>query len=199
MEVQFIKTTGNWRDVADAARTTIGMDAGKGEPSASWKRRMLLAEHSPIRKIHINWKWTNLLWWVQTHFTRHKYGVEWWVSTSRSDRTGVDRNIIGQDAPVSVEGEANIQAIINISRKRLCNQASKETRVAWKAFLCKLAQVEPEIDSVCVPECVYRNGFCPEYKSCGWNHTKEFEDQLKRYLNGMEKQINNKTNIFGKE
>lgn len=184
MEVNLIKTKGTWRDVGDAARVTIGMEAGEGEPSSSWKRRMLLCEHSPIRKIHINWKWTDLLWWVQTHFTRHKYGVEWWVSTSRSDRTGVDRNTIGQDAPVNVEGEANIQAIINISRKRLCNQASKETRVAWKAFLCKLAQVEPEIDSVCVPDCIYR-GWCYEYRSCNFHKTEEFQKQLKKYREGI--------------
>ena len=45
-----LKILGTWRDVANAARTTIGQEAGEGEPSSKWKRRMLLAEHSPIRK-----------------------------------------------------------------------------------------------------------------------------------------------------
>jgi hypothetical protein len=186
MEVKFIKVKGTWREVADAARTTIGMEAGENEPSSNWKRKMLLAEHSPIRKIHINWKWINLLWWVQTHFTRHKYGVEWWVSTSRSDRTGVDRSKIGQDAPVNVEGEANPQALINISRKRLCNQASKETREAWKLFLENLKDKEPELYNVCVRDCIYR-GWCYEYKSCGFHKTDKFKEQLNNYR----KNINN--------
>ena len=56
MKCKMIKKVGNWRDVADAARTTIRMDEGTGEPRLSWKRSMLLAEHSPIRKLIFNWK-----------------------------------------------------------------------------------------------------------------------------------------------
>lgn len=180
MFVKPLGIKGTWRQVADSARTTIGMEAGEDEPSSSWKRRMLLAEHSPIRKIIINWKWEGLLWWVQTHFTRHKYGVEWWVQTSRSDRTGVDRNILTQNALVNVEGEANAQAIINISRKRLCTGASKETREAWQEFLNSFKYAEPELYSVCVPECIYR-GHCYEYKSCGYHKTQMFNEQLEKY------------------
>ena len=47
--LEFYGTRSTWRDVADAARTTINREAGAGEPSAAWKKRMLLAEHSPIR------------------------------------------------------------------------------------------------------------------------------------------------------
>ena len=47
--VKFLKVKGTWREVADAARTTIRQDEGTGEPSARWKKRILLAEHSPIR------------------------------------------------------------------------------------------------------------------------------------------------------
>ena len=180
MKVKLLGTMGTWRQVADAARTTIGLEAGTGEPSSSWKRLMLLAEHSPIRKFHINWKWTDLLWWVQTHFTRHHVGVEWFVSTSRTDRTGIDRSTIGQDAPVNVQGEANAQAIINISRKRLCTQASKETREAWQAFLETFKESEPELYRCCVPDCIYR-GHCYEYKSCGYHHTEAYKRELALY------------------
>ena len=119
MKANLLSIKGNCREVADAARTTIGLEAGTGEPSSSWKRRMILAEHSPIRKLHINWKWTDLLWWVQTHFTRHHVGVEWFVSTSRADRTGVDRSTIGQDAPVNVQGEANAGNYKHIPEKAM--------------------------------------------------------------------------------
>ena len=65
MNISPIKTIGSWRDVADAARTTIGMEAGKGEPSSNWKYRILLAEHSPIRKLNFNWIWFDLKYWIQ--------------------------------------------------------------------------------------------------------------------------------------
>lgn len=198
IEIRFIKTNGTWREVANAARTTVNMNPGIGEPSSSWKRRILMAEHSPIRKLKVNWLWEKIKYWVSVHFVRHKVGIEHFVSTQRSDRTGVNRDEKSQGALVNHEVEANAHAIINISRKRRCRQASKETRDAWNAFLKKLELYEPELVSVCVPECVYRNGFCPEMKSCGWNKTKEFEEELKKYLQGFEKQINKNTSIFKK-
>ena len=184
MKVKLLGIKGTWREIANSARTTIGLEEGHGEPSSNWKRRMLLAEHSPIRKMHIDWKWTNLLWWVQTHFTRHKFGVEWWVSTSRSDRTGVDRETLTQNAPVDVEGEATTQAIINISRKRLCTQASKETREAWLVFLDTFKDVEPELYKCCVSDCIYR-GHCYEFKSCNFHKTAKFIEELKNYREGI--------------
>ena len=180
MRIELLGIKGTWRQVANAARTTIGLDAGQGEPSSQWKRRLLLAEHSPVRKIIINWKWYDLLWWVQTHFTRHKFGVEWFVQTSRSDRTGVDRTSLAHSSPVDVEGEANAQAIINISRKRLCNQASKETKEAWKAFLESIKEIEPELYAVCVPDCIYR-GWCYEYNSCKYHFAEDYKERLAQY------------------
>ncbi len=180
MKTTLLNIKGTWREVADAARTTIGKEAGQGEPASSWKRRILLAEHSPIRKLVISWKWTNLMWWVQTHFTRHKFGVEWFVKTSRSDRTGVDRANLTHSSLVDVEGEANAQAIINISRKRLCTNASKETREAWTTFLNAIKDKEAELFAVCVPDCIYR-GHCYEYNSCGYHHTEAYTKKLAKY------------------
>ena len=57
------------------------------------------------------------------------------------------------------ECEANAQALIFISRRRLCGQASPETREAWKEVKEKITQVDPVLGSVMVPECIYR-GFC---------------------------------------
>jgi hypothetical protein len=77
---------------------------------------------------------------------------------------------------------ANAQAIINISRKRLCGKASHETSVLWQSFLDELEKVFPEIIPFCVPECIYRNGICPEvFKSCGYNKTSKFQDNSKNY------------------
>lgn len=173
MKLDFVKVNGTWRDVADSARTTVGMNRGIKDPPSAWKKKMLLAEHSPIRQLFIKWKWVDLLSWVSVHFVRHKIGIEHFVRSQRTDRTGVDRNELTQSALVCHECIADAQAIINISRKRLCKQASNETTEAWKALLDALKDKEPELVSVCVPECVYR-GFCPELKSCGYYKTPSF-------------------------
>ena len=178
--VKFLKVIGSWRDVADAARTTIRLEEGTKEPSSRWKKRILLSEHSPIRKLYFNWKWIDLPYWVSVHFVRHKFGIEHFVSTQRSDRTGEDRTASRQDAPVMHECFANAQAVMFMSRRRLCSQASPETRAAWKQVVDAIAEQEPEIGACCVPECVYR-GFCPEFKPCGYCDTEAFQQAVAKY------------------
>ena len=180
LALKYFKTKFAWRDVADAARTTIRMDEGQKEPSSAWKRRILLSEHSPIRQMTFKWKWMNLKYWVSVHFVRHKIGIEHFVSTQRSDRTGVNRDSMPQASLVNHECFANAQAIIFISRKRLCRQASPETTAAWKLVLEEIKKNEPELFSICVPECVYR-GFCPEFKPCGFSDTPAFQQALTAY------------------
>lgn len=180
MTVEGMKVSGSWREVADAARTTIGKEAGTGEPSSRWKKNILLCEHSPIRKLCFNWKWIDLPYWVSVHIVRHKHGIEHFVSTQRTDRTGVAREANRQDAPVMHECFANAQALMFISRRRLCAQAAPETRQAWKAVVDEVAKIEPEVAACCVPECVNR-GFCPEFKSCGYVETEAFKKRLEEY------------------
>jgi len=183
LKLKYFKVKFAWRDVADAARTTIRMEEGEKEPSGAWKRRILLSEHSPIRQMVFKWKWISLKYWVSVHFVRHKIGIEHFVSTQRTDRTGVNRDDIPQSALVNHECFANAQALIFISRKRLCRQASPETTAAWKLVLDEVKKHEPELAGVCVPECVYR-GFCPEFKTCGYATTKAFKQALDAYHNG---------------
>ena len=117
MNVKILETKGTWRSIADSARTTIGLEEGTKEPTTMWKKRMLLAEHSPIRKLIISWKWYDLMYWVSVHFVRHKFGIEHFVRSQRTDRTGINRNDLLQSELVEHECEANAQEIINISRK----------------------------------------------------------------------------------
>lgn len=184
MNVKILDIKGTWREVADAARTTISLPPGDKEISSEYKRRMLLCEHSPIRKLAVNWIWEGLKSWISVHFVRHKYGIEHWVSTQRDDRTQIDRNASRQDTPVIHEAMASAQAIINISRKRLCMQAHRETRYAWIDFLDRLYIHEPELVDSCVCDCVYR-GHCFEYKSCGWHKTDAFKREVNRYRRGI--------------
>ena len=173
----------NWQDVKNATMNTIGKDKG-AYPSSDWKRRLLLSEHSPIRKLHIGWKWSDLKYWVSVHLVRHKYGIEHFVSTQRTDRTGISRDEMPQNSLVNHECEANAQALINISRKRLCHCASLETRQAWQQVKNEIALVEPELASVMVKECIYR-GFCPEMFSCGYHKTEAFKKELEEYRGGI--------------
>lgn len=184
MKVSFLGIRGSWKDVVNSARTTIHIEHGEKEPSSNWKRRMLLAEHSPIRQLSIKWKWFNIKYWVSTHFVRHWLGIEHYVRTQRDDRTGVARDDKGQGSLVEHEGLANAQALINISRKRLCNQASKETRQAWQELLYSIQYIEHELYTACVPDCIYR-GHCYEYKSCGYHKTEAYKMDLESYREGI--------------
>jgi hypothetical protein len=182
MIVKFIKSKGTWREIANSANTTINKVEGEKEPSSIWKKRMLLCEHSPIRQLLIKCKWYDLKSWVSVHFVRHKFGIEHWVRTQRTDRTSIDRDNLPQSNFVEHEIEANAQSIINISRKRLCYNASTETRRAWKAVIESIKEEQPELYSVCVPDCIYR-GWCYEFKSCGYYKTNEYKYKLNEYRN----------------
>jgi hypothetical protein len=167
MKCSIISIKGDWSDIYGACQTTIGKEHKLGRtPSPEWRYNILKSEHSPIRKLVVEAKFYDIPYWVVMHLVRHKIGVEHWVRTQRSDRTGVDRNTLYQGSLVDYEFEANAQAIINISRKRLCNLASKETREAWQMFLSELSAYEPELVRCCLPDCEYRGGNCWELKPC---------------------------------
>lgn len=158
----------NWKKIKSACMTTISKEAGDKEPSSEWKRKLLLCEHSPIRRGTISWKFDEIPYCISTHFVRHHEGVEKWVSTSRADRTEIkDRSERTQMDMVQMEMEANIQALINISRKRLCTCADPLTRKYWQAVLEAIKEYDEDIYWACVPECI-RCGGCPEYKPCGF-------------------------------
>lgn len=164
-KTDLLKIKGDWQEVVNDCRSTVGKeDLGK-EPSSSFKRRILLSEHSPIRDIIFKWRWSEIKSWVATHWTRHKW--ECFVKTQRSDRTGVNRDDSPQSTSVTFTGEANVQALIDTMRKRLCFQASEETRAYAESLKLEIGKVEPEISDVLVPNCIYRCG-CPEMSCCGF-------------------------------
>jgi thymidylate synthase ThyX len=60
----------------------------------------------------------------------------------------------------------NAQELINMAHKRLCRQASKETREVMQAIVKEVTTVAPYMKDVLVPLCKYRNGKCTEMFSC---------------------------------
>lgn len=177
-----------WKRALNAARRTIGKKPLDKEPSNSWKAKMLLAEHSPIRLIEYEWTWSDIMQWVTTHLVRHHEGCEKFVHSQRGDRRAIldeynvsSRNELPQGATNDMDMTANAQALISISRKRLCNCASKETREAWKQVKEEVRKVDPVMADKMVPECIYR-GFCPEFMNpCGYANTEKYQQDLKRY------------------
>lgn len=177
-----------WKRALNAARRTIGKNPLDKEPSNSWKAKMLLAEHSPIRLVEYEWTWSNIMQWVSTHLVRHHEGCEKFIHSQRGDRRAIleeynvsSRNELPQGATNDMDMTANAQALISISRKRLCSCASKETREAWKQVKEEVRKVDPVMADKMVPECIYR-GFCPEFMNpCGYANTEKYQQDLKRY------------------
>lgn len=132
--VQWIRAVGSWATVRDMARNTVNKDGlGEGaEVSQRFRRAMLVAEHSPIRTLRFNFLLT-IKSWISVHFVRHKIGVEHFVTTQRDDRTGVSRDDKPQAALVNHCMDANAQALIAISRKRLCPEVrtARQERSGW--------------------------------------------------------------------
>lgn len=179
MTIDIFRHDDAWQEIKDAAMNTVGKSFGK-YPDSEWKKKMILSEHSPIRLMRFYWRWTGLKSWVSVHFVRHKIGIEHFVSTQRTDRTGIDRDALPQGSLVRHACDADAQALINISRKRLCSCASQETREAWQKIKDKVAETEPELASCMVRECVYR-GFCPEMFGCGYDKTDAYKKELEEY------------------
>lgn len=157
-----------WSLALELARNTMGKEGTGSEPSEEWKRKMLRAKHSPIQAVFYHIRLVGVPYWVSVHLVRHKVGVDHWVRSQRTDRTGVDRGSLPQDAPVVHDMVANAQAVMAISRKRLCGCASPETRAAWEAVVEGLRKIgETALADACVPECVHQGGWCPELAGCG--------------------------------
>lgn len=181
--VDHLECVTSWKRVLNAARRTVGKKPIDKTPSDTWKAKMLLAEHSPIRLLEFDWSWKNIKQWVTVHLVRHHEGCEKFVHSQRSDRNEqiIDRNALPQGALNEMDMSANAQALINISRKRLCSCASKETREAWIQVKEAVNKVDPIMASKMVPECIYR-GFCPEFdRCCGYVNTDKYKEELIKY------------------
>lgn len=175
--------------VLNTARITVWKDAIDKQPSEKFMHDIYFREHSPIRAKEFLIEIRGIKSWIATHFVRHHEGVTPFVSTQRDDRhvANVPRDEIPQGALVNMDMIVNAQAMINISRKRLCNMAHKETKQVWEEVIRKLSEVDKNLSDVCVPECVYRNGICPEgCNGCGYNKTEAFSERVSKYLEGRQ-------------
>lgn len=171
ISAQLIKypTAEDWHWVKTCTLNTVGKKKVVNEPDAVWKKKLLESEHSPIRELWFGFR-LEIPYWVSVHVVRHHIGCNHYVSTQRDDRQKeitIPRAEKPQGEMVSHIFSVNAQELVQFMHKRLCNQASLETRQLAEAMRQEVLKVCPEFESVLVPLCVYRNGKCTEMFPCG--------------------------------
>ena len=184
MKIQVVNYQDHWLDIKNSARFTMGKPSSKIYPTSEWKTEILRAEHSVIREGVITVECYDVPSFVIGHIVRHHQGIEKYVQSFRSDRSDHDE-VPNRNTLQNVRLTLNFQAVINISRKRLCNCASPETIRFWKAVLEEIRKYEPELVCLCVRECVYR-GYCSEMKSmkkCTFDKSFTYQRFLYDYHN----------------
>lgn len=166
---KILKNNLDWTEVKNECRATMGKEPTDIPAKKKFIQDVLISEHSPIRSARIKFRWEGIKSWVSVHFARHWLGWDKWISTQRKDRTGIDRDASRQDTPVNMDVEANPQALINVSRYRLCYQASPETREYAEDLKATIKDIgEEELAFVMQKNCIYRCG-CPEFNGgCGY-------------------------------
>ena len=156
-----------WIRTKNHCRTTDNKDFTEKSPTGTFKRKLLMSEHTPIRLLEFDWSWKGIPYWLSTELSRHRW--EKFISSQRDDRLIDDtpRAEKPQGALVNYDGFANMQNLIDVARKRLCYKATAEARELMEDFKLSLFDEgfmnEAE---VLVPNCIYRGG-CPEFTSCG--------------------------------
>ena len=168
MKTKILEFNVNWNSIKRACMRTVGKEGGKKEPSSEWKRKLLICQHSPIRKGVVTWRWDNIPFFSMGHFVRHHVGCTPYVSTSRSDRTNIPREERKQTDSVSMEMNANIQSLINMAARRLCFQADKTTREYMEDLVNAISEYDEDIAWSLVPQCVARGGCCEPFGKCAY-------------------------------
>lgn len=172
----------DWKRVKNHCRTTDNKEFTENEATETFKKKLLISEHSPIRLIEFDWSWKQIPYWLSTEWSRHKF--EKFISTQRDDRLkdNISRNDKPQGALVNFDGYANEQNMIDSERKRLCYQATPEARRLGESFKADLHETHPLESDVLVPNCIYRCG-CPEFVPC------PFFDKFKKWVEDNNKEI----------
>lgn len=170
MKVEILKhpTEEDWNLCQTCTLVTVWKKPVK-DPTDAWKTRLLKANHSPIRTLQFCFRLTDIPYWVSVHLVRHVHATPF-VSTQRDDRQKkYERGAARQDALVTMCWYMNAEELITIAHKRLCMQASKETREIVQMICDEVIKVNPEFKELLVPNCQYRGGICEEFNCCGLN------------------------------
>ena len=156
----------DWLAAKKRALVTVGLEA-KSLPTEEWKKSILEARHSPIRRLRFAFFIEDIPSWVSVHLCRHIHAQPY-VRSQRNDRQSeYDRNSAPQNAPVTMIWDMNAEELMTIANKRLCAKASAETQaVVWR--MCQqVISACPEFEGLLVPMCQYHGNVCHEMQPCG--------------------------------
>lgn len=159
LRVEVIKHT----DIAEA-HACISSTMAAEKVLRSTLRDIYMWEHSITRSQIFSIQLINVPSFVSIHLVRH-ITIQPYVVSHRPDRGGTGDE--GRYTPVNHRFIANAEAILDMARRRLCFQASPETRDTMLAVKEAIRAVDPDLAHWMVPHCVYRGGSCPEPKPCG--------------------------------
>lgn len=177
VEVLRYPTEEDWMLCKKCTLVTVSKKSEK-PPTKAWKVKLLKANHSPVRTLPFCFYLTDIPYWVSVHLVRHVHATPF-VSTQRDDRQNLyKRGEARQDAPVSMCWYMNAEELITIAHKRLCLQASQETRMLVEKICEKVLETNPEFRELLVPNCFYRGGVCEEFNPCG--RYKDYEKEMAR-------------------
>lgn len=158
-------TEQDWLACKERALVTVGLNV-KNAPDENWKKSILKARHSPIRRLRFSFKLEGIPSWVAVHLVRHIHAQPY-VRSQRNDRqSNYDRTKAPQDAPVDMIWDMNAEELMVIANKRLCNQASEKTREVVRLMCNEVLKTNPEFKDFLVPMCAYV-GECKEMYPCG--------------------------------
>ena len=153
----------DWLEVKRRALVTMGYNKIVTKPDENWKHKILKARHSPIRRLRFSFDIT-CPYWVSVHLCRHIHAQPY-VKSQRNDRQSeYNRNAAPQDAPVRMIWDMNAEELMVIANKRLCKQASEETRRVVELMCEQVLKEHPEFRKLLVPACVYSG--CHEMYPC---------------------------------
>ena len=167
MKVTLIKpiTEDDWMEVKRRALITCWKQP-VNMPDSVWRHKILEARHSPIRYLMYSFLIEGIPSNTATHFARHIHAQPY-ISTLRNDRQSfTDGDAAPRNTPVNMILDANAEELMIIANKRLCNQASKETRQVVQMMCDEVLKVCPEFDGLLVPMCQYHGGKCHEMFQC---------------------------------
>ena len=167
-----------WDEAYRAALATQGIDSQGKFPSMDWRIRSLMAEHSQVKLVEFHLSLKHLMQFVGVHLIRHPYLLPF-VHSQRIDRDQKEEierftqkfmSVLEEDIkndpdfnprwvlPQGTQNDhdfyLNAQTFVNISRKRLCSCASKETRQVVQLVKERIKEVDPAVYHCMVRQCV---------------------------------------------
>jgi len=169
----------------DEARACIESTMAAEFISKSTLKQIYSWEHSITRSRIFSVQLIDVPTCVSVHLVRHVTTTPF-VRSKRIDRDGdgtEDRYTL-----VNHRFICNAESLLHIARRRLCYQASKETRQTVIMIKEAIRKVDPDLAHYMVPNCVYRGGICPEPKPCGHYNIKRFggeDDEREMRINNV--------------